>query len=352
MKKSLLISIAAAALLIIVSVGVYLYLNASFEKKAKEQIENLTKNNNTIKNFYYKNLKANLFSKSIQLKGIEFEVENKGNITGKVKVKEVVLKGNLNNDYEAEFKNATLINMNINGPTQLIGKTILTAKNGEFEYKDRKGKIKYEFSVEDIKFNKNFFKDLQNNSKQVNEILTDVIKIDNPIEIEGKIEANKNKKTFKVKKYKIDWKNNFSFEYSLKFENINFYKLKKIADELNNNKNQNPLAVLEFFGELGKIKPIKIAFEIKDSGLKERLFNYIKSKDNQTKEQIINELENKLSNSEFRDFKDAIINFVKTDNGKIKLTIENPNKLSISEIIQNANSFRDIQEELKIKLSN
>lgn len=352
MKKNALLGIGIIIILIVASAGAYFYLNAAFEKKARKQIDNFAKNNNIVKNLSYKDLKASLLTRSVQLKDIEFEVANKDKTTAKIKIKEAIFKGDLNNNYESEFKDASFINMDTNGPIKLIGKTILTAEKGQIKYKKDKGRIEYRFHTEGIKISKDFVKDLQNESKEAEEFLTKILKINNPIKAEGFSIIDTTKKTVDVKKYKMDWENNFSFEYSLSLQNIDIYKLKDMADKLNNKNNQNPLMIFEFFNELGKIKPIKIAFTLKDKGFKERLFDYIKNSDNQTKEQIVSELENKLSNSELKDFKDAIINFVKTDNGKINLTIENPNKLSVSEIIQNANSFEDIQKELKIKLSN
>ncbi len=334
--------------LLIVGISGYFAVNWYAQKKAKAKVEKILKKAHLDKNVSYGSLKTNIFTKSIELRDINWTLNKHGKLIGKINIKTLTITGQPDKLINAKFKKATLINLNIDSPKKLINKPILTVKAGNLYFSKKNGITDSIFKAKDIMINKSVFNIEKN--KKINEILTSVLNLNNPIDLYIATKIDKTSRTFSINQYKIDWKNNFEATYSLKLGNIDFEGLQKASKGIDN-KNPNPMVVLNYLSKLYQIKPKQFTLKITNKGLIDRVENFIAKEDNTTKENLIKQFDFYLRSTPFKSYSKPIINLAKEKNKDITIEIMNNNNLTIGDIFQRMQTT-PIYNILKIEVSN
>ncbi len=347
MKKGLTILVIFLVVVVLAFIG-YNFANTYAQKKAKAEVEKILKKAHLDKDVTYQSLKADIFSKSIELDNVNWNIEKRGEQVGQLNIKKTVFSGNPKKDVKAKFFEVALINPNLETLKTPKNEPVLTIEKGSFSLKREDGETESSFSAKDILINKKIF-DIKND-QQLKTVLFNVLNLDKPIEVKIKTYANENKNTFAIKQYKVEWESNFEANYALKLKNIDLNGLRNASKELNS-QNPNPLAILNYLSKVYEIKPIKLKFEIEDKGLVERLEDFIAKENKTTKEDLLKQLAMYIKTTPFKDYLDPIMGFAKGENNELKIEIYNPEALTVGDIIQRMQN-EPIYSILKINISN
>ncbi len=335
-------------ILLVAGISGYFAANWYAQKKAKAEVERILKKAHLDKDVSYGSLKANIFTKSIELRDINWALNKHGKLIGKINIRTLTITGKSGKLINATFKRATLINLNVDSPKELINKPILTVETGSLYFRRKNSVTNSAFKAKNILINKNIFNVAKN--KKINEILTNVLNLENPIDLHIATKIDETNDTFSINQYKIDWRNNFEATYSLKLYNIDFKGLKKASKGLNN-KNPNPMVVLNYLSKLYQIKPKQFTLKITNKGLIERVENFIAKEDNITKENLIKQFSFYLRNTSLKMYSKPIINLSEGKSNNITIEITNNNNLTIGDIFQRMQTM-PLYNILKIKISN
>jgi len=347
MKKGLTVLIVFLTVVVLAFAG-YNFANTYAQKKARAEVEKILKKAHLDKDVTYKSLKANIFSKSIKLNGITWNIKKHGELMGNLDIKEVVITGRPNEDMRAKFEDAVLVNLNANSPLTTINKPVITIDKGFVSIKRNNGETESVFSAKKILINKNIFKDEKN--QELKDVLFNVFNMDKPIDVKVKTVVNENTNTFSINHYTFDWENNFKIYYSLKLENIDLKGLKNASKELNN-QNPNPLAILNYLSKVYEIKPIDLNVKLKDKGLIERAEGFIAKENKTTKEKLLKQFSMYLKTTPFRDYSGPIMDFAEGKSKKLEIEISNPQALTVGDIIQKMQN-EPLYTVLKINIRN
>lgn len=345
MKKTIGILILV---LLIGGISGYFTANWYAQKKAKAEVEKILKKAHLDKDVSYGSLKANIFTKTIKLSDINWTLNKHRELIGKINIKTLTITGKPEELINAKFDKATLIDLNINSPKDLINKPILTVETGSLYFHRKNGVTNSIFKAEHILINKSLFNSTKN--KKISEILTNVLNLENPIDLYITTRLNKTNGTFSINQYKIDWKNNLEAMYSLKLSNIDFEGLQKASKGLNS-KNPNPIIMLNYLSKLYQIKPKQFTLKITNKGLIDRVESYIAKEDNVTKGNLIKQFSLYLRSTPFRMYFKPIINLAEGKDKDITIKITNNNDLTVGDIFQKMQTA-PIYNILKIEVTN
>ncbi|WP_025270354.1 hypothetical protein [Hippea sp. KM1] len=348
MKKGLVAVVIG--LVVAISIIGYFFANTYAQKRAKAEVESFLKEANLEGDVNYKTLKANIFSKSVKLEGVQWDIQNTKQTVGELNIKTLTISGNPKESFTVKMENIELINLNSDSPTELIGKPLFEAKNGYWDVKRSDGNMDIRFSLDDIKLNKMLINSLVKEEKQAKEIMTKVLRLDNPIYIKAHYIINKDKGILNIDKYQIDFKNNLKVSYSFYVTNIDYQGFENVAKQLRSNKG-DPLMVLSLLSKLYTMKPINLSFSITNEGVVDRALDFIKKETNTSKDQLRQQLSASLNNTPFLGYEKPIENFITSDSDKITITIENPRKLSVADLITTLKT-QPVLKVFKVDISN
>ncbi len=347
MKKTLTILVVFLAVIVLAFIG-YNFANTYAQKKARAEVEKILKEAHLDKDVSYRSLKANIFSRSIKLNDITWNIKQHGEIVANLDIKSVTVTGKPDKDMKANFEDAELINLNVNAPLKTINKPIITIEKGFLSIKKKDGETKSVFKAEKILINEDLFENEKN--PDVKRVLFNVFRMDKPINMEVETYANENTNTFSANHYTFDWEDNFKIDYSFKLENIDLKSLKNATKEINN-QNPNPLAILNYLSKLYEIKPVNLKVELKDLGLIERVEDFIAKENKTTKENLLKQFSMYLKTTPFKDYSQPIMNFAEGKSKSLYIKVSNPQALTVGDIIQKMQS-EPLFNVLKIDISN
>ncbi len=331
MKKTIVALIIVSTLIIAGFIG-YIAANKYAQKRAEDEIEAVLKKANLYKEVSYGRIKANLFSNTVVVSEVEWYIKKHGNLIGKFEVKKIYLTGKPEKTIKAKFKDATLINLNVESPEELINKPILTIQTGYLEVSKGKDRVHTLFEARRVLLNDRIF-EIGKESKKLKELLENVLKIKNPFEINIETTTDAKNNLFAINRYRINWLGNLLVSYSLKLNNVDINGFKKASQDLNG-KNPNPLIVLNYLSKLYQIKPDFLRLEVKNEGLINRLLEYIAKNEKTNKETLIKQVNIYLSKTPFKNYSKPITDFLEGNSKTLKVKIVNSKHLAIGDILQ------------------
>ncbi len=346
--RNLLILILIAVL----GVSAYFGINLYMENKAAKQINDIIKEEHLEGLVDYGSVKYSLLSNTVTINNVKLYLPNSRTQedAGLLKFNSIQLKGNWETKYTLLANNITLINLNQDLPKNLINKKIAAADNAVFKVK-KSGSIITSFigNINNIQLDKNLFK-LKNspNAKDFAKIFY----INNPINISMNMEANPNKKTMSIKKYEINFQNNFAISYSLYADNIDFLGINKTL-KLLKQKPKNFIVITNIMGKLMQIKVKKVKFVLINHGFIDRLLNYEAKRQHTTKQKLIKkELTGILASPFSTTAYKPLQNFLNSKANRFIVEIENSQNLTIGDLMMMGKDVNNILQKVDFNFKN
>ncbi len=342
-------------LIIIVTLGVGAYYGANMymENRALKEVNKIIEQEHLEGLVDYEGVEANVFSRSITLKKVKFALQNKitSQDVGIMEFDKVILNGDWNKNYTLKLKDIKFINLNPQSPKELMNKKILKADCADFDI-EKSGKImtKFDGSIRNIRIDRRLFL-LKEQDKEKIKLFNTVMKVNNPINIVMSMMANPSKKTLNIKKYKIDFVNNFGISYKMYVKNIDIIGLDMVAKQLQKNKNSF-MVIANAMSKVMQIKPVMFELEFINNGMLDRVLEYQAKQAHMTKDKFIEEELKKVERNPVYGLYKPVKNLLTSKSKKLKITIRNKDMLSVGDLMSSSKNISDLMDRLYIEFSN
>ncbi len=340
--QKLIIGVVVVGILLVAG---YFSMNAYIQKVAKERVDSWIQNEHLQNRLTYASIKSNLLGRRIVLTDVRYTVKGryKKRLTGYFLIKRLVLSGNWKDHYVVNSYNATLYGK-IASEQQEV--PIVHIEHATFDTTKQRGFVKHmSVQINQIRFDESLIKQLQKGD------LKKIVKLDEPINVHFEFSADFKKKELDIKRYRLDFKNNVVFSYSLFLRNVDFDRIGELSKEYRRNP-KDITFVAQLVDQFMKIKPALLNLEFVNQGLVTRAVDYLARKEGKTPKEVVDSLLSPLKSLPIPSAYPSVERFLLSKADKLKLTARNVRCLKLEELIRWIEKTHKPFEVIELKLSN